>query len=652
MLRFTGPLLLLAFSAAASQQPVATLPTTHTVPTRDYEQTAPYWTTEPGWHTDLQLRNNLASESLTVNAAVRTADGSETALQPVTLLPGEVRSVSLMDALMAVHSGLPGQAGAYGSVVMRYHSKSMRNLYASVMVHVTGQPIMYHLDASSPAHNWHSGTEEGIWWFPNSTVRDYLILSNQADHAISGTLELYDANGKLVAQPLQLMAGATQRLSVGGLVAQAGSIAKYGGIRIVMNEDAGFLDAAHVLFDLKSGFSATMKMFERNPSLARAQMDFVDSGKWITRAPMLALSQPDPLLALPGKAVLQPMFLVRNTTRKPLDVQADLHWRNQFQDGRFSLPVLHLAPQETRLVDVAKLQQDGSVPLTASWAQITLSADAEPNDFMAVATSYDSTLRYGAQTPFSDQLANHLEGGEWKVDTTHTSILAIGNGSSAPVDATLSILFDQGRKQYQATHSVAANDQWFVDVGQLIRSAVPDDNGLVLPPDLGAGAYSLHQLHGGRLSSLYEGKVITDKTFGHATYGCMICCGYTGDAGGVYLDPNPLVLNVGETGSTNPNGTNQCNGTSENLFSYLDSWQIADTSVISMDEYSRMTGVGVGSTTTQAKLTRVPNGDGEGTRKPCPVVPIIYDPGDGQVDPTVTISTLVATNVAVAAAGT
>jgi hypothetical protein len=52
---------------------------------------------------------------------------------------------------------------------------------------------------------------------------------------------------------------------------------------------------------------------------------------------------------------------------------------------------------------------------------------------MAVAASYDSTLRYGAQTPFSDQMASQLEGGEWKVDANHTSLIGAGNGASQPI---------------------------------------------------------------------------------------------------------------------------------------------------------------------------------------------------------------------------
>ncbi len=110
----------------------------HVAPVGEFEQFAPYWTAEAGWHTDLQLRNNLASESLTVRPSLRTSDGAETDLKLVTLLPGEVRSVNLMDALMEVNSSLAGSANAYGSIALRYTAKSVGNLYGSVMVHDNG----------------------------------------------------------------------------------------------------------------------------------------------------------------------------------------------------------------------------------------------------------------------------------------------------------------------------------------------------------------------------------------------------------------------------------------------------------------------------------------------------------------------------------
>lgn len=609
--------------------------TTQTAPTRDFEQIAPYWTTEPGWHTDLQLRNALATSSLTVNAAVRTADGNEIALKPFMLLSNEAKTISIMDALMEVHSGLAGQAEAYGSIVLRYNSKSMRNLFASVMVHVTGQPIMYHLDASAAATGWKAGNREGIWWLPTATVQDFLALTNQANHSVEGSVELTDGSGKMLSQAFDLQPGGSQRLSVGALVRRAGWSAKFGGIRVVMSQDAGMLDTTHILWDVKSGFSATMKMFDHNPAQARGAMDFAGTGKWVTRAPMLALSQPDPLLALPGKTILQPMFLVRNTTNRSIDVVADLHWRNASQDGLFTIPAFTLAPQEVRVVDVAQLQQSGNVPLSAYWAQVTLTADAEPDDLVAVAASYDATLRYGAQTPFSDQLASHLEGGEWRVDSTHTSILAVGNGGGSPTDAVLAIMFDQGRSRYVIERTIGPRDQWFVDLGAIIRSGVPDSAGTVLPVDLASGTYSLRESGPSPQGFLYEGKVITDKTFGHATYGCMQCCGFNN---GVSLNPDPIFGFYGGTSSVGALGGDACDGGSTDITSHINTLTSADSSIMSVASHVLVNNVGVGSTTITARLINVPDGTGEEGHGTCPNAAPFYTPGDGEVSPAITIT--------------
>jgi hypothetical protein len=59
----------------------------------------------------------------------------------------------------------------------------------------------------------------------------------------------------------------------------------------------------------------------------------------------------------------------------------------------------------------------------------------------------------------------------------------------------------------------------------LIRNQTPDKEGRLLPPDLTSGTYSLRDLADPAAGGLYEGKVIIDKTHGHAAYGCMICCG-------------------------------------------------------------------------------------------------------------------------------
>jgi hypothetical protein len=96
----------------------------------DQEQIVAYWTTETGWKSELQLRNNLVGQDLTVTPALRIADGAETALAPVTIKPQEVQSIDL-DA--AIGTTAPQLVGTYGSMVLRYHSTDAANLRPALL---------------------------------------------------------------------------------------------------------------------------------------------------------------------------------------------------------------------------------------------------------------------------------------------------------------------------------------------------------------------------------------------------------------------------------------------------------------------------------------------------------------------------------------
>src|SRR6202023_3239409 len=155
------------------------------------------------------------------------------------------------------------------------------------------------------------GTREGIWWLPTSQTRDYLLITNMSGHLVQTSVTLTDASGSASwSQPLSLPAHGTTRLSVRNLGQQAGLKGMYGGIQEESALDGGAIDAVYLLFDEASGFSATMKMFAGGSNPAPlAHRDFDHSGKWKPRAPMLALSQPDPALAFPAGTTLQPALL-------------------------------------------------------------------------------------------------------------------------------------------------------------------------------------------------------------------------------------------------------------------------------------------------------------------------------------------------------
>jgi hypothetical protein len=220
---------------------------------------------------------------------------------------------------------------------------------------------------------------------------------------------------------------------------------------------------------------------------------------------------------------------------------------------------------------------------------------------MATAASYDSTLRYGTQTPFNDQLTFHWEGGEWRVDATHNSIITAGNGGSAAAKTLFTIYYDSGRKRYDLEQELKPHEQMWVDVGKLIRDQVPDKNGLLLPSDLMMGSYELQDLTDRGVGNLYEGKVIVDKTYGHVAYGCATCCGYNASPW-MYYDPIGVGIDYGSTQDVW--GRNNCTSQDTSVLEYIldSSWDTGNHAIATASN-AVITGVAVGSTTNSATGT-------------------------------------------------
>jgi hypothetical protein len=275
------------------------------------------------------------------------------------------------------------------------------------------------------------------------------------------------------------------------------------------------------------------------------------------------------------------------------------------------------------VLDLSTLKKQG-LPPDANWANVAITYLGRPGDLVPLAASYDDTTRYGLQSPFSDNLSFLWRGGMWHYDTQRDSLITTGNAGTK--DARVSIkLFYGGDGLYEVPErSLRPGEQIGLNVGDLIRNQVPDKKGRVIPPETMAGSYQIEDLNDSNIGYLYEGKLVTDKTFGHATYGCAPCCGYD-DA---FLLPDPLGVPVGGGGGFAVWATNSCTGQDQQKAGAY-SWTSTHTSIATIGQSGYMTGVSPGSTSMFSDISLKSPGVNRCTT-------LIFVPtGTGNVKPTI-----------------
>jgi hypothetical protein len=219
---------------------------------------ASYWTLEPGWSTELEIRNNVPWRNLRVTPVLRIATGAEVPLTPVTVRPDEIVSVNLQEAVASVKPELVGKMGSFGSVVFRFEGTGGANAFGAAVVRRDGRPIEFHFDADE----FMSNAVEGMWWLPTESSTAYLLLSNPTLSPASAKLTLTDSSGAAHRFALTVVAGQSQRINIREVLrAQAGGV--MGGLSLSVSKP-GALNASEIVFDEVAGFSALMKLFDRD----------------------------------------------------------------------------------------------------------------------------------------------------------------------------------------------------------------------------------------------------------------------------------------------------------------------------------------------------------------------------------------------------
>jgi len=213
-----------------------------------------------------------------------------------------------------------------------------------------------------------------------------------------------------------------------------------------------------------------------------------------------------------------------------------------------------------------------------------------------------------------------------------------GNGGTKPTQAAFTIFYNQGTQRYDLEQTLQPDEQMWMDVGQLIRERVPDKNGKTLPADLTTGSYEFRDLTNKGVGTLFEGKVIYDKTYGHVAYGCAACCGW--DQPRFWYDPLGVLIQAQQDQGVN--ALNTCDGgdLEDVSDSFYSNWSTGSTQIATVDAYGTHTGVGVGSTTS---FTSGDLNNNSQIRK-CPIV--VFNPsGNDKVTPSILLGGCSGTNI-------
>src|SRR5208282_2568563 len=113
-----------------------------------------------------------------------------------------------------------------------------------------------------------------------------------------------------------------------------------------------------------------------------------------------------------------------------------------------------------------------------------------------------------------------------------------------------------------------------------------------------SGTYQIRDLANQGRGALFEGKVVFDKTYGHAAYGCGTCCAHKISSFALFYDPLGIPLDsvVGQGVQAYDTCLSEYDDVSGDFYG---NWSTADTSIATVNDDGDHTGMGVGSTTTQ-----------------------------------------------------
>ncbi|HZS26726.1 MAG TPA: hypothetical protein VFB76_05820 [Candidatus Angelobacter sp.] len=548
--------------------------------------------------------------------------------------------MSLNVALQSAPPEIAKHISDFGSVAVRYNWSWPGALDGSVQSTDAPRSLIF-VSSLGPGMNdspWRKHSShmkinqilEALWWKHDPGIGGFVALSNTSQDELQAVLRITAAKASdgSFSQTVNICGRCTQMVDLGELLLNLPQGATAGGMRVSYKGMPNSLVVTGGLENANEGFSAGMRFKAvRDPG---ATSPAKVSAQVLAGVGMMVGEQ-DPMMMFPTGTRFTPYAAFHNVTPRVLSVTPSIHYMDSSVARTLALPVVELAPFESRQIDPASALASLGMQKFNGYINISLAYTGGTNDLLAALGSVDQKGTYVFEVeprrvaPSGARSVNY-----WNLNNGNDTMFTLWNPGEQDEKLLVTLYFMGGH--YKIPVQLAAKASTMFNISDIIMERQPDPDGNRIPTFIrqGSAVISGPEDEPDTINVVVEAGTFNAKTKTCAGQ-CQTCYGYTD----YWADPDPLYLPAG--GSSQMSAIAQwMNGTQYNK-TFLSSWS-SDGPAATVSS-GMVTGVSAGTADITASLVaNIPGtacsgfDDLEGDPTECPIEDTM------EADPPVTVA--------------
>src|SRR5262249_45423140 len=468
---------------------------------------APLWLVGDGFSSTLIVRNTYTQSAVTSTPIIFTPDRSQLRLPAIQLAPNSVKKLSLEEALQSA-----GSTAKSGALALEMDLSQSPTIIGEMVITNYQKGLIFDL----PIHSGYAGDEaralHASWWLPDENTQAVVVLFNAAEQsirvhpAVTANFVQYTATG------ITLAAHEVRKVDLRDLIPRAvWREVDQGSITLSYEGPAHALLPALLISNEKNGFSLTAKFFAK-----RSQQNQTDTVNW--HFPTVLAGVANPALGFNRGSKFTPYALLSNVTSNVIAPQLKVNFAADAQStSSRTLPLIPLAPLETRLIDLSDVTQDVAAK-TAGSCSLQLSHLGAVGDLALHIFSVDQRKNLVFTAEGTTKASARLDSVYWNVAGDLEAMLVVENTGSSAVQAQATLMYANGDGSHASYKLPAlelpAQATRIVNLKQIINAGRPDEAGRVIAPGTTLGTVTIEATGGQNRDVLAGGSVTFDPDSG------------------------------------------------------------------------------------------------------------------------------------------